>query len=195
MLGSMLKAPWFWTFLAVTGWGMGIGLVGTQTLGRSAGFGIAMLILAELPRILLTLPFVSEPRISPNPPPLAAAGPFFGTPVFGIVPLTGPDRGEPLRTDGLTRSSAIRGCCAISSGRWVCRSLRFSDRHRPHAGLAVEDLGPDAGRGGNAGSGIWRGLSRIPVPRTAPAGRRSKRRKGPLNRVVRVQGRTMDICR
>jgi protein-S-isoprenylcysteine O-methyltransferase Ste14 len=67
-----------------------------------------MFILAEVPRILLPLPFVSQPRLGPNSPWLVAAGAailavslFFGTPVFSIVPLTGPDRHEPLRTDGL----------------------------------------------------------------------------------------------
>ncbi len=108
MLEHMLTDPWFWAFLAAIGWGLAFGVVATKTLGRNLGFGIAMFILAELPRILLPLPFVSQPRIEPNPPLLAVAGVvvlagslFFGTPVFRIVPLTGPDRREPFRTDGL----------------------------------------------------------------------------------------------
>jgi protein-S-isoprenylcysteine O-methyltransferase Ste14 len=104
----ILTDPWFWAFLAAIGWGAGFAIVGTHTLGRSLGFGIAAFILAELPRILLPLPFVSQPRIEPNAPLLVAAGVVvlagslvFATPVFRIVPLTGPHRGEPLRTDGL----------------------------------------------------------------------------------------------
>jgi protein-S-isoprenylcysteine O-methyltransferase Ste14 len=108
MLENILTDPWFWAFLAAVGWGMGIGVVGTKTLGRSLGFGMVMFILAELPRVLLPLPFVSQPRIDPNSPLLVVVGIvilavslFFGTPAFRIVPLTAPDRGEPLRTDGL----------------------------------------------------------------------------------------------
>ena len=100
--------PWFWAFLAAVGWSLAFGVVGTRTLGRNLWFGIPMFILAELPRLLLPLPFVSQPRIEPNHPLLILAGViiftgslFFGTPVIRIIPLTGPDRHEPLRTDGL----------------------------------------------------------------------------------------------
>ena len=67
-----------------------------------------MFLLAELPRIILPLPFVSQPRIASSPLILFGTGAmilaislFFGSPVFRIIPLTGPDRREPLRTDGL----------------------------------------------------------------------------------------------
>ena len=67
-----------------------------------------MFILAELPRILLPLPFVSQPRIALNSNLLIGVGIailsgslIFGPPIFRIVPLTRPDRHEPLRTDGL----------------------------------------------------------------------------------------------
>ncbi len=108
MFEQILTDLWFWAFLAAIGWGLAFGTVGTQALGRRLGFGIAMFLLAELPRILLPLPFVSQPRIEPDSPLLVATGIiilagslFFGTPVFRIVPLTGPDRREPLRTGGL----------------------------------------------------------------------------------------------
>jgi protein-S-isoprenylcysteine O-methyltransferase Ste14 len=104
----LLSDPWFWAFLAAIGWGLAFGLIGTETLGRRLAFGIAVFILAELPRLLLPLPFVSQPRIDPNPSWLVLAGVlvlagslFFATPVFRIVPLTAPDQREPLRTDGL----------------------------------------------------------------------------------------------
>jgi protein-S-isoprenylcysteine O-methyltransferase Ste14 len=103
-----LTNPWFWAFLAALGWGLAFGIIGTQTLGRRLGFGIVVFILAELPRLLLPLPFVSQPRIEPNTPLLVLLGVlvlagslFFATPVFRIVPLTGPNDREPLRTDGL----------------------------------------------------------------------------------------------
>ena len=108
ILENMSTDPWFWAFLSAVGWSLAFGVVGTRTLGHSLWFGIPMFILAELPRILLPLPFVSQPRIEPNHPLLIAAGVvifagslFFGAPVTRIIPLTGPDRHEPLRTDGL----------------------------------------------------------------------------------------------
>jgi protein-S-isoprenylcysteine O-methyltransferase Ste14 len=108
MLKPILTDPWFWAFLAAVGWSAGFGIVSTKTLGRSLGFGIAAVILAELPRLLLPLPFVSQPRLELNHTLLNVAGVvvlagslFFGTPVFHIVPLTRPDRHEPLRTEGL----------------------------------------------------------------------------------------------
>jgi protein-S-isoprenylcysteine O-methyltransferase Ste14 len=107
-LPQIATDPWFWAFLAAIGWALAFGVVGTKSLGRSLGFGIVMFVLAELPRILLPLPFVTQPRIALNPPLLTVAGViilvgslYFGTPVFRIVPLTGPDQHEPLRTDGL----------------------------------------------------------------------------------------------
>lgn len=103
-----LTDPWFWAFLAAVGWALGLGIVGTRRPGRNLRFGIPVFIVAELPRILLPLPFVSQPRIEWNPTLLVTAGAiilaaslFFGTPVLRIVPLTAPDRREPLRIDGL----------------------------------------------------------------------------------------------
>ena len=108
MLENMLTDVWFWAFLGAIGWGLGIGLVGTRTLGRHLGFGIVMFVLAEIPRALLTLPFVDQPRILPRTlwqiilGGLILAGSLvFAAPVFRIVPLTAPDKSEPLRTDGL----------------------------------------------------------------------------------------------
>jgi protein-S-isoprenylcysteine O-methyltransferase Ste14 len=103
-----LSDPWFWAFLAAVGWGLASAIVGTRTLGHSLAYGVPVFLLAEVPRVLLPLPFVSQPRIEPNPAWLVVLGVvvlvaslFFGTPVFRIVPLTTPDRREPLRTDGL----------------------------------------------------------------------------------------------
>jgi protein-S-isoprenylcysteine O-methyltransferase Ste14 len=104
-----LTDPWFWAFLALFGWGPGCGaFFGIPALGRRLEFGVAVFILAEVPRLLLPLPFVVQPRIDPNPSLVVLVGVlvlagslFFGTPVFRIVPLTAPDRREPLRTDGL----------------------------------------------------------------------------------------------
>ncbi len=98
--------PWFWAFLAAIGWGLAFGAVGTRALGRSLGFGIPVVLLAEIPRALLPLPFVSQPRLQDSRPVLVAAGIavlggslLFATPVLRIFAFTGPNRREPLRTD------------------------------------------------------------------------------------------------
>ena len=108
MIEQLFIDPWFWAFLAAIGWALAFATVGTKSLGRNLGFGIVMFILAELPRLILPLPFVSQAHISLNPTWLLVSGViilavslFFGTPVLRIVPLTAPDRHEPLRTDGL----------------------------------------------------------------------------------------------
>jgi protein-S-isoprenylcysteine O-methyltransferase Ste14 len=87
---------------------MGFGLMGSHALGRSSIFGISMFILVEVPRILLPLPFVFQPRLESNQAwsivfggLIFLASLFLGTPVFRISPLTSPDRQNPLRTDGL----------------------------------------------------------------------------------------------
>ncbi len=107
MLESISRDPWFWAFLATMGWGLGIGFVGTKKIGRSLAFGLVMFMLAEVPRLILPLAFVSQPRIPSTHlffligVIILAGSLFFGTPVFRINPLTGPNQEEPLRTDGL----------------------------------------------------------------------------------------------
>jgi len=90
------------------GWAACFGIVATRTLGRSLWFGLPAFLLAELPRLILPLGFVSQARIAMPPAVLLvvggiilAASLFFGTPVLRIAPLTRPDPSEPLRTDGL----------------------------------------------------------------------------------------------
>ncbi len=104
----LLTDPWFWAFLAALGWGLCTGLVGSRTWGRSLHLGVALVLLAEVPRALLPLPFVSQPRIEAGRPVLIAAGAvvmagslIFAAPVLRITPFTAPAQREPLRTDGL----------------------------------------------------------------------------------------------
>src|SRR5574338_202053 len=100
--------PWFWAFLGVLGWALAPCVVATSTLGRSVWFGYAVLALADIPRIILPLPFVAQPRIQVAPElsfwaglAILLASLAFAAPVFRIVALSAPDRREPLRTDGL----------------------------------------------------------------------------------------------
>ena len=108
MLEYILTNPWFWAFLAAVGWCLGLGVIGSHKIGRYLSIGIVMFILAEIPRLLLPLPFVNQPRFEPTSGWAIGFGGFlflasliFGTPVFRIAPITYPDRHNPLRTDGL----------------------------------------------------------------------------------------------
>ena len=108
MMQPVLRDPWFWAFLAMVGWAMGYAVVGTKSLGLRLGFGIVMLLLAEAPRVIISLPFITQSRIPLNPAIsiilgtiILVASLFWGTPVVRIKPLTAPDGSEPLRTNGL----------------------------------------------------------------------------------------------
>jgi protein-S-isoprenylcysteine O-methyltransferase Ste14 len=100
--------PWFWAFLAAVGWaaaGMGIS---AQALGHRLWLGIPIVALVEIPRIVLVLPSVVQPRLPADSPLLVALGILvlvvslvFGCAAFRIRPFTAPDVREPLRTDGL----------------------------------------------------------------------------------------------
>ena len=117
-----LTNPWFWAFLAMFGWFLGLLVVGSRTFGSRLAFGTVCLVLAEVPRVLLPLPFVEQPRLEGDPflPVLGAiilvGSLFFGTPVFRIRPLTRPDSRETLRTDGLY--SIVRHPLMVCDSFW-----------------------------------------------------------------------------
>ncbi len=118
-----LDDPWFWAFLGSVGWGLGFAVVGSQTLGRRPAFGVVTLAVAEVPRFLLPLPFVIQPRLDLAPLWLGGLGMvvfvgswYFATPVFRIAPLTAADRRRPLRTDGLYR--VVRHPLMVCDALW-----------------------------------------------------------------------------
>jgi len=99
---------WFWVFLCVLGWALAAIGWGSKAIGSRPGFGLFVLSLAEIPRFVLVLPFVDQPRISPVPTSLIALGAvvlvislIFGSAALGIGAITRPDRSEPLHTGGL----------------------------------------------------------------------------------------------
>jgi protein-S-isoprenylcysteine O-methyltransferase Ste14 len=98
--------PWFWAFLATIGWaaaGMGIA---APALGHRLWLGMPVVALVEIPRVVLVLPSIPQPRL--QGPLLVALGALvlavalvFGSAALRISPFTAPDVNEPLRTDGL----------------------------------------------------------------------------------------------
>lgn len=103
---SLWRDPWFWAFLAVLGWLLGLWLIGTRSMKGSFALGAICFVLSHAPRVILPLPFVDQPRIEVERWILVLAGvivlcitlPF--TLAFQIKPWLPVDARQPLRTTG-----------------------------------------------------------------------------------------------
>lgn len=99
--------PLFWAFLAMLGWFLGLLVVGSKTFGKNTFFGIFAVAFAEIPRIILPLDFVKQPRfgdgyiLSITGTVILIIALFFGSQVFWIKPFTKPQNVEKLKTSGL----------------------------------------------------------------------------------------------
>ncbi|MFQ6123971.1 MAG: methyltransferase family protein [Candidatus Heimdallarchaeota archaeon] len=96
----------FWAFLSMIGWFLSLLVIGSKTFGRSNLFGVFVVALVEIPRIILPLDFITQPRfgeetILPTIGFIILIGALvFGTPAFLIKPFTMPQKEEELRTTG-----------------------------------------------------------------------------------------------
>jgi protein-S-isoprenylcysteine O-methyltransferase Ste14 len=99
--------PFLWAFLAMIGWSLGLLIVGNKKFGSSRPFGVSVVALVEIPRIILPLPFIYQPRFADGPTLLVVGliiligALVFGTPAFLIKPFTRPRKEEKLLTTGL----------------------------------------------------------------------------------------------
>jgi protein-S-isoprenylcysteine O-methyltransferase Ste14 len=103
-----LTDPWFWAFISTFGWFLGPIILGAKIFRNRIIFSIICITLVEIPRIVLPLPFVVQPRFQADSIFATIAGGIilvislaFGTASFRIRPLTPPNRAEPFRRDGL----------------------------------------------------------------------------------------------
>lgn len=62
ILSNFWNDSFFWTFLAMIGWFLGLLVVGSKTFGKNTLFGVFCIALAEIPRIILPLNFINQPR-------------------------------------------------------------------------------------------------------------------------------------
>ena len=99
--------PFFWAFLSATGWAMGMLTVGSKTVGGHMAYGMTGSALAQIPRIVLPLGFVSQPRFE-APIWLVVIAVVvigisfvFGHSGLGVKIYTRPEKSEGLKTDGL----------------------------------------------------------------------------------------------
>lgn len=99
--------PWFWAFLATFGWFLAPFVVGYKATGSNPWFGVFCVTLVEVPRIILPMGFVAQPRFETGGVLIGLGVAIliislvFASPVFRIRPFTRPQRKEALRTDGL----------------------------------------------------------------------------------------------
>lgn len=104
---TVLNDPFFWAFLSAVGWAMGMLTVGSPTVGRYMAYGMVGSAMAQIPRIILPLPFVADP-LRFRPPAalvviaviLCLVALYFAFPGLGLKIYTRPTTSEPLRTDG-----------------------------------------------------------------------------------------------
>lgn len=99
--------PFFWAFLAMIGWFMGLLVVGSKTFGDRTPFGVVTVALAEIPRMILPLSFISQPRFDDGialpviGSVILVVALVFGMPALRIQAFTRPREKEKLRTTGL----------------------------------------------------------------------------------------------
>jgi len=105
---AILTDPFFWAFLATIGWTMGMLTVGSTSIGRYPLYGFTGSMMAQIPRFILPLPWVSAQARFDSPAVVVAAGVavllvslVFGFPGLGWKIYTRPTHTEPLVTTGL----------------------------------------------------------------------------------------------
>jgi protein-S-isoprenylcysteine O-methyltransferase Ste14 len=106
----MATNPWFWAFFALLGWCVGVAILSQRGRG-SIWIGAAAFLAWQVPRALLPLPFVEQPRLAMAQPwttIVAAAGVIIlactlllTVAAFRIVPWSPPTSAHPLRTTGV----------------------------------------------------------------------------------------------
>ena len=103
----IVSNPFFWAFLAMFAFVGGNAIQGAPVVGKNPYFGFLVVITATFSRVLLVLPFVSQPRFG-NASVLWLPGAVIlvlslatMAPLLRIKPLTRPDVRETLCTHGV----------------------------------------------------------------------------------------------
>ncbi len=103
----ILTNLFFWAFLGMFGLLVGIALVSGIKLGQNAILGLITIVIADLSRIVLVLPFCPQPRFEIGiwnwivGGIVLAAAVVFGLPALSINWRTAPDSKMILKTDGI----------------------------------------------------------------------------------------------
>jgi len=104
---TTLDNPFVWAFLSAIGWAMGMLTVGSPSVGRHMLYGMAGSAMAQIPRWILPLWFIDQPRFEAGiagiviGAALIVVAVLFGFPGLGLAIYTRPTTAEPLHTGGL----------------------------------------------------------------------------------------------
>lgn len=103
---SFLNNPFFWALLSMFGFVGACAVVGNKKLGNQPLFGIVIVIIVDLGRFILVLPFCEQPRFDLNGWQwlvggiILVIGLLFCFPAFFIRPFTSPNENVRLVTSG-----------------------------------------------------------------------------------------------
>lgn len=101
-----VEDPYFWAFVAMLGLVGGDAVQGSPVVGRRTWFGVLVIAMVTLGRVVLVLPLVPQPRFA-LPFSFAvgalciAVSLVLMAPLLQIRPATRPDTAEPLSTRGV----------------------------------------------------------------------------------------------
>ena len=134
----ILTDPFFWAFVGMFGLVLGIALVSGIKLGQNAIFGVITIMICDLSRIILVLPFCPQPRFEIGiwnwiigGIILAIAG-FFCVPALSIDWRTAPDSKTVLKTTGIY--GIVRNPIYLAD---ILFSLGFAIMFRSILGIAL----------------------------------------------------------
>ncbi len=103
----VLASPFFWAFVGMFGLLVGIALVSGIRLGQSSLMGLATIMICDVSRIILVLPFCPQPRFEIGVWNWVIGGVIlvmamaFGVPALSVNWRTAPNSKMTLKTDGI----------------------------------------------------------------------------------------------
>lgn len=134
----MLTNLFFWAFVGMFGLLVGVALVSGIKLGQNALFGVITIMICDVSRIVLVLPFCPQPRFEMGiwnwiaGGTILAAAMVFGVPALSINWRTAPDSKMVLRTTGIY--GIVRNPIYLAD---ILFSLGFAVMFRSIVGIAL----------------------------------------------------------
>jgi len=134
----ILTNPFFWAFLGMFGLLVGIALVSGIKLGQNSLLGLTTIIVCDTSRILLVLPFCSQPRFEMDGWNWVFGGIILGIAMIFALPAlsinwrTAPDSGTVLKTNGIY--GIVRNPIYLAD---ILFSLGFAVMFRSFIGIAL----------------------------------------------------------
>ncbi len=138
---TFLTDPFFWALISTFGLVGGCAVVGSRKVGRYTLLGLLIVVIFDLGRVMLVLPFVDQPRFELGGwhglvgGIIFIVGLLFGVPAFDIKPLNVPEKGMELNTTGLY--GVVRNPIYLCEILWC---LGWAIIHRSIIGVALVPL-------------------------------------------------------